>query len=262
MKKVTLTLQNGHRNAMFGNTGTNGEVDLIDKVFFSLAPKLIEKGIEVYYEDDGLWDDDGNFLGLLNGDKDYFIALHFDGAVNPAYEGGFVDDCPKCPNGGIVPCDLQSDQSWKFAQTVADYYFGPMGIRFAPEHRTANSTYYYAFNTTSENTKQFLIEMGTLTNSSDRAKCQDYNKIATLLCQGIVTYLTNNDENYKAYLAGEAAGSNQAQINELRKQLQEAKDAFLKLQQDTSTKLAEKDKQCQLEISRLKQKVKDFANNI
>lgn len=260
MKQVTLTIQNGHRNALHGATGTNGEVDLIDKVYFALAPILIKAGIQVFYEDDGLWDADGNFTGLLNGNKDYFIALHFDGATNPSYDGGFVDDTPD---------DLVKEQSWKLAGMVADYYFGPMGIRFAPEHRTVNSTDYYAFYATGTNTKQFLIELGTLTNPSDKAKCQDYGKIATLLAKGIVSYLTQFDTTYQAYLQGQPSPTptpipvpDTTEIDSLRKQLQASKDAFTKLQQTTDEQLANRDRDCQALLQDKKVKIKSFVDNV
>lgn len=252
MRKVTFTIQNAHRNSVTGQTGTNGEVDLIDKVFFSLAPKLIAKGIEVYYEDDGLWDSEGNFVGLLNGDKDYFLSLHFDGSVNPAANGGTID-------AGDVGSPTV-DKDWKFMQTIADYYFSPMGIRFTG-NRTDNTKYYYAFYATGTNTVQGLIELGTLTNADDRSKCQNYDKIATLLAQGIITYLEKNDPNYQSTTPPTPPVNCDAQIKDISKQLEEQKTRFAKLQLDTSKQLADKDLECQQKISRLKQEIVSFINN-
>lgn len=254
MRKVTFTIQNAHRNSVTGQTGTSGEVDLLDKVYFSLAPKLIEKGIEVYYEDDGLWDSEGNFVGLLNGDKDYFLALHLDGSVNPSANGGMID-------AGDVGSPTV-DKDWKFIQTIADYYFGPMGIRFKGEAgRTDNTKYYYAFYATGTNTVQGLIELGTLTNQSDREKCQDYGKIATLLAQGIIAYLTQYDKNYQDYLASQQTESCETTLAKLRIELAQQKEKLGKLQQETSKQLADKETECQLKISRLKQDIVSFINN-
>ena len=173
MSRIKLCLQNAHRNATGGQTGTGGEVDLIDKVYYAIKLIIDSKysdSIELSYDD----------ATVRNGTTaDGFIALHFDGSTNLDYNGGFVDDSPY---------DLVAAESWRFAQIVADNYFSAMGIEFMPNHRTNNSTYYYAFNFTGSNTKQFLIELGTLTNVSDKAKLQDYNKIAQLLMNGIVSY--------------------------------------------------------------------------
>lgn len=245
MIKPTITIQNGHRNTTTGQTGTAGEVELIDKVFYALSPKLIEKGVVVYYDD----------ATIKNGkNTDYFIALHFDGATNPAYNGGFVD---------CNPDSITVDKDWKFAQTIAYYYFSAMGIRFAPEHRTANSTYYYGFNFTGENTIQTIIELGTLTNKDDNAKLGDVNKIATLLCEGIVAYLTKYDKNYQDYLAGQGAGQNQTTIDGLRQQLQEANKKIETLTNEKK-QLAKEKEECQktsdtlLErLNRIKVYVKD-----
>lgn len=258
MRKVTFTIQNGHRNSVTGQTGTNGEVDLLDKIFYSLAPKLIEKGVEVYYEDDGLWDNEGNFVGLLNGDKDYFLAIHLDGSVNQNADGGMIDA------GDVGSPTVVKD--WKFMQTIADYYFGPMGIRFKGEAgRTDNTKHYYAFYATGANTIQGLIELGTLTNPSDRAKCQDYNKIATLLAQGIIAYLTQNDTNYQEYLKGQTPPTPpvdcEAKIKVIRDELEEQKKRIEKLRLDTSKQLSDKDLECQQKISRLKQDIVSFINN-
>ena len=251
MKQPSITIQNGHRHTTTGQTGTAGEVDLIDKVFYELSPLLIKAGVVVYYDD----------ANVINGQNtDYFIALHFDGATNPSYKGGFIDDAPKCPNNGVTPCDNSSDASWKFAQKIADYYFSAMGIDFVPGHRTVNSTYYYAFNYTGEKTLQFIIELGTLTNPDDRGKLQDYKKIATLLSQGIIAYLTENDLNYKQYLASQAIGTDKAEIERLRIELQAQKDSYTKLQQTTTKQLADKDTECQSYKSRL-QDIKTYVAN-
>lgn len=243
MNKVTLTLQNAHRNAPNGQTGTGGEMELVDKVFYAMRDELINKGIELYYDD----------ATVINGAKtDYFIALHFDGSTNPAYHGGFVDDSPY---------DQVAAQSWKLAQMVADRYFGPMGIEFVPGHRTVKSTYYYAFNQTGANTKQFLIELGTLTNPDDRAKCQDFNKIARLLNEGIFAYLSQYDDNYKAYLAGQTTISNQAEIDILKKEVQAQKESYSKLQEETKRALSVKDRECQDKIQALKAKIKSFIES-
>lgn len=196
MKKVTLCIQNGHRNVSNGETGTAGEVELIDKVFYAVKDRIIAAGIELYYDDAKL----ANTKRLGN-ELNYFIALHFDGSTNKDYNGGFIDDAPQCPNAGITPCDMNSVASWKFAQAVADAYFIPMGIKYTDSHRTKDSTYYNAFNETGSDTKQFIIELGTLTNESDRAKLQNVGKIAELLFNGIIAYLSQNDQTYKDYIS-------------------------------------------------------------
>lgn len=184
MAKIKLTIQNGHRNVTSGATGTSNrvlvdsgqmpppvinEVDLVDKVYYAFKEIVdleYSNSIELSYDDKDV--NNGQYA-------DYFMALHFDGSTNPAYNGGFVDDSPD---------DLVSDQSWAFAQKVADYYFSAMGIEFMPSHRTVNSTYYYAFNYTGANTKQFIIELGTMTNLGDMQKLTDYKKIGKLLFEG------------------------------------------------------------------------------
>ena len=262
MKQVNIVINNGHRNAANGATGTTGEVDLIDKVFGALSPLLIKAGLQVYYDDANLTNTKSLGDNLM-----YFVAPHFDGSTNPSYNGGFIDDCPACPNGGVTPCDNSSVQSWKFAQTVADNYFIPMGIAFAP-HSTNDSKYYYAFNYTGANTKQFIIELGTLTNQSDHDKCQDYGKIATLLTKGIVSYLTQFDTTYQAYLQGQPAPTPspspvnyQAQIDSLTTQLAQQKKSLADLQQTTVTQLAAKDADCLSKLQALKDKIKTFVSS-
>jgi hypothetical protein len=257
MKKVSLTLQNAHRNALFGMIGTAGEVDLIDKVFYAMRDPLINAGIDLYYEDDGIWDErTGNFIGLLNGDKDYFISLHFDGSTNKDYNGGFIDNSPY---------DLVANDSWKFAQTVADHYFSSMGIAFRPEHRTNNSTYFYAFNVTGQNTKQFLIELGTLTNPSDRTKLQDHQKIAKLLVEGILAYLKENDPIYKDYIKNLEQQSYDGVMEQLRKELSTLKQQVIDTQKDTESKLAIKELECQQLrelLKKIKQSLLEVASKI
>lgn len=225
MSSVSITIQNAHRNALHGAIGTKGEVDLIDEVYYKLAPILIANGVVVYYEDDGLWDTQGNFIGLLNGDKDYFLSLHFDGSVNKNVSGGFVD-------AGEMPSNTK-EKDWKFAQTIADYYFGPMGIVFRGNAgRTDNTRYYYAFYATGDNTVQALIELATLTNDADFAKCQDTGKIARLLAEGILAYLKANDPRYQGPATLPSPGGNQAEIDGLRQQLEAQKVAQDKLAGD------------------------------
>lgn len=253
MKKVTLCIQNGHRNTTTGATGTSDkilvdagvisgpvtyEVDLIDKVFYALRDKLISAGIELYYDDANL--ENTKRLGeALN----YFIALHFDGSVNRDYNGGFIDDAPQCPNGGIMPCDMDASGSWKFAQVVADHYFSSMGIAYADSHRTKNSTYYYAFNETGEKTKQFIIELGTLTNASDRAKLFNVGKIAELLFNGIIAYLSQYDKTYQEYVS--ANQPKPPTVDPVTACKQEYEQKIVKLQQEFDKKLSDELKKCQ-----------------
>lgn len=253
MKQVNIVISNGHMNPGNGQTGTSGERDLIEKVYYALAPLLIKAGLVVYYDDANLTN-----IKSLGDNLMYAIFPHFDGSTNPTYNGGFVDDSPT---------DAVATESWKLAGVVADSYFGPMGIRFAPEHRTINSTQYYAFNYTGANTKQFLIELGTLTNVDDRAKCQDFNKIATLLARGIIQYLTFNDATYKAWLGGQTPPvpvpppiPDTAQIDELRKQLQTQKDLVVTITKEKN-QLAADFTECQrLNTSMLERltKIKTF----
>jgi len=246
MKKPSLTIGIGHDNAPNGQTGTAGELDLLKKVYFALAPLLQKAGIVVYYDD----------ANVKNGAfTDYCIFPHFDGSTNSNYDGGFVD---------ASPTSYTKDKDWQMAQFIADHYFSAMGIRFVPEHRTNNSTLYYGFNYTGQNTITFLIELGTLTNPSDKAKCQDYGKIANLLHQGIIGYLSQYDENYKAYIAGQATISNQTQIDELRQQLQEQTELVKDLQ-TKNKQLAEDLSKCQQTgqaLSERLNKIKIFVSAI
>lgn len=242
MIKPTLCIQTGHQNNPYGATGTAGELDLVKKVFSELAPLLIKRGIVVYYDDYTC----SNIKRLGDG-LHYMIALHFDGSTNTSYNGGLIDVPPQCPNNGITPCDMHADESWKFAKKVADYYFNPMGIALRQEHRTKDTTYYEAFNYTGEKTKQFIIELGTLTNAGDRSKLQDFGKIARLLSEGILAYLSEFDANYKEYLAQNQAEQTSTEANELRKQL-EAKNKLVKNLQTENKQLADEYKECQIQL--------------
>ena len=226
--KLKIVIHNGHKNITNGQTGTSGELDLIDKVYYALSPLLIKAGLEVYYDD---------AKSLNSSNMDYFIAPHFDGATNPSYDGGFVD---------CNPDSYTKEKDWKFAQVIADYYFNPMGIRFAPEHRTANSTYYYGFNYTGENTVQTIIELGTLTNVHDRAICQDYNKIARLLADGIIAYLKAEDPRYEVPTVPTPPVDYQAQINGLRQDLEKVKKEYSDYQIKTQKELADLNTKCQV----------------
>lgn len=254
MKKLKLGIQIGHdvaalpaNSPLKGGTGTAGELDLLKKLYFAIKEIIDARYsdiIELYY-------DDARCLNAAG--MDYYFCPHFDGAVNKDYNGGFVDCNPE---------SLTVDKDWEFAQTLADNYFGPMGIKFAPEHRTVNSTYYYGFNFTGDKTVQTIMELGTLTNDSDRAKCQDYRKIAQFIVNGLIAFFTKADPNYQEYLKGQAALTCEATLVIVRKQLQEAKDALTKLQQDTNVQLADKDKECQQKLQDIKEKVKKFAGEL
>jgi hypothetical protein len=254
MVRIKLTIQNGHRNAANGQTGTSGEMDLIDKVYYAIKSIIDSKYsqiIELSYDD----------ATVKNGETaDYFLAPHFDGSTNTSYNGGFVDCSPE---------SLTKDQDWQFAQMIADYYFGPMGITFAPSHRTANSTYYYAFNSTGEKTIQTIIELGTLTNADDKVKCQDYNKIARLLMEGIIAYLTKYDATYQAFIKNSTTTPTQTptdslqQENEsLKKQVEDLKKINETLQTKTTQQLADKDIECQKRLSDVKQKIINYITSV
>lgn len=251
---ITLTIQNGHRNAPNGQTGTSGEVDLIDKVFYAIKTiidKTYSNSITLSYDD----------ATVKNGaTADCFIALHFDGAVNPSYDGGFIDDSPT---------DQMAVESWKLAQTVADNYFNAMGIRFAPEHRTGNSTNYYAFNFTGAKTLQFIIELGTLTNAADKAKLQDVGKIARLLMNGIAAYykLSSN-----ASPIGQPPTSPNVPYIVIKQQLDVANQGLAKAQADykdlqveSAKLLADKEQfrqELQNKLQAIKLKLLDIVNSI
>lgn len=244
MSKITLCIANSHRNSPNGQTGTNGELVLIDKVFSELSPLLIKAGIEVYYDDAGMVN-----INRLGDNLFYAIFLHFDGATNPDYNGGFVDASPE---------SYTETKDWKIAQMVADSYFNNMGIRFAPEHRTINSTYFYGFNEAAKNTVTFLIELGTLTNVHDRAICQDYNKIARLLCDGIVAYLKKEDPRYQVPTIPTPSVDYQAQINSLRQELEKTKKEYADFQIKTQGELALLNTKCQ----QWEDKYNTLVNNI
>jgi len=243
MNRIKLTIQNGHFNAPNGQTGTSGELNLIQKVFYAIK-SIIDKDyadkIELSYDD----------ANVKNGAfADYFIALHFDGATNSNYDGGFVD---------CNPDSFTKDKDWDFARTIADYYFNPMGIRFAPEHRTANSTYYYGFNYTGENTVQTIIELGTLTNSHDRGICQDYNKIARLLCQGIVAYLKEKDPRYTVPTVPTPTVDYKAQADSLRAELEKTKKEYADFQVKSASMIADLTSKCQSWESKFNTLVKNI----
>jgi len=221
MNKIKLTLQNGHMNASGGQTGTGGELELIQKVYYAIKTIIDSQysdKIELSYDD----------ATVKNGKlADYFIALHFDGSTNPNYNGGLVD-------AGTLP-SATKDQDWAFATKVADYYFNPMGIRFAQEHRTINTNQYYAFNDTGENTKQFLIELGTLTNADDKVKCQDFNKIAKLLVEGMVAYFKSKEAIFSAPSTPTPPVADTTKIDGFHKQLQEQKKLVENLTNEKKT---------------------------
>ena len=247
MTKTTLVLQNGNDNNALGQTGTAGEVVLIRKVFGAIAPLLTSKGIELYYDDYYCLN-----TKKLGDNLSYFISIHFDGSTNPNYDGGLVD---------CSPTSLTVKDDWKLAQTVADRYFIPMGIRLAQEHRNANTSQYYAFNFTAEKTKQFIIELGTLTNQVDRAKLQDFKKIARLLAEGVLAYLSEFDANYKEYLAGNQAQQTTTEIDELREQLK-AKSKLVEDLQTEKKQLASKYSECQTQLKAVIERlnsIKDFV---
>jgi len=247
MTKLKICIQVGHDTAALptGNpskaqTGTSGELDLQKKVYFALAPLLQKAGLEVYY-------DDARCLNAPN--MDYYLCPHFDGSTNPAYDGGFVD---------CNPDSFTKDKDWEFARIISDNYFSPMGIRFAPEHRTANSTYYYGFNYTGENTVQTIIELGTLTNSHDRGICQDYNKIARLLCQGIVAYLKEKDPRYTVPTVPTPTVDYKAQADSLRAELEKTKKEYADFQVKSASMIADLTSKCQSWESKFNTLVKNI----
>lgn len=246
MPKIKLDIQNGHMNSPNGQTGTNGELALINALFYEIK-KIIDSQ---YSESIALYYDDASCTNAPN--MDYFIATHFDGSLNPSYSGGFVD---------CNPDSYTKDKDWEFARIIADNYFVPMGIQFQPTHRTANSTYYYGFNYTGENTIQTLIELGTLTNVDDRNKCQDIGKIARLLVKGIVAYMEKYDPRFKPTAPQPPPVSCETRLAELGKQLEEQKNLYTKLQDSSKKELALKQEECQTLKSRL-DKIKSLIAEI
>ena len=247
MAKIKLCIQNGHAGTTNGQTGTNGELTLVDKVFYDIK-KIIDSQ---YSSSIALYYDDAKCLNAPN--MDYYLPVHFDGSTDMNYEGGFVD---------CSPDSFTEEKDWEFARIIADNYFNEMNIKFVPGHRTVNSTYYYAFNLTGENTVQTIIECGTLTNPSDRAKCQDTGKIARLLVKGIVAYLKQYDPRF----TGETIPtppvtppvSCETRLAELGKQLEEQKKSFTDIQESLKKQLADKSSECESYKSRLT-KIKSFV---
>jgi hypothetical protein len=211
IKKIKLTIQNGHRNVTNGQTGTSGvtsngtkinEVDLIDQIYFKIkqridADKFLSSVIQLAYDD----------TNIRNGvDSDYFVALHADGSKNTEARGGFVDDNPN---------DKVYELSMKFAKTVADNYFSKIGIPYV-NGQTPNTTFYYAFDETGLNTKQFIIEMGFMSNKEDLDRMSDVEKVASLLLEGMLIYFEQYDETYRyAKNNQHSDGDKDAQIAEL-----------------------------------------------
>jgi len=242
MAKVTLTIHNGHRNAQNGQTGTSGktsdgrkytEVQLMDDIYAAMKPRLILAGVDVYYDD----------ADIKSGKvTDYFIALHADGNANNAdIRGGFVDDSPT---------DMVATESWKFAQAVADAYFPKIGIPFVPSHSTNNSRYYYAFSLTGANTKQFIIELGTMTNLEDMDKLADVPYVASLLVDGILNYLRQNEPNYKP------DPQPPANTTDKDKQIEDLKKRIVDIQKENSEKLAKAEIDCQSRLQAFKDLVR------
>lgn len=255
MNKIKLTIQNGHRNATGGATGTSGrtssgkkinEVDWIDSVYYEIKKKIdlnqkLSSRIELSYDD----------AKIKNGvNADYFIAIHGDGSTNPSYDGGFVDDAPDDPVGA---------ESWAFARKVADYYFNPMGIRFAPEHRTANSTYYYAFSQTGTKTKQFIIECGSMTNVSDMDKMANISKAADSILGGIIAYLKEKEPIFKDY---ESIPPSNTTGDDKDKQIADLKQQLDTLQKETDIKIAKVQSDCQAKIQDMKKNIINYVEKI
>lgn len=249
MRKTSLVIQNGHRNALNGQTGTSGylvngekmyEVDYIDRVFYAMRDRLISAGIELYYDD----------AKIDLKDKDYFVAIHLDGSANKDSRGGFVDDTPD---------DAVYKQSMQFAKYVADNYFPKIGIPYV-NHQSPNSTYYYAFNETSENTKQFLIELGTMTNKDDMERLSDINLVASLLSDAIISYFTLYDTNYQEYIKSIQSQSpgptdQSAIIEDLKRQLK-------RLQNETNDQLARMRVDCDRRLQEYKNETVKFVQSL
>ena len=199
-KKIKLTIHNGHRNAPNGQTGGSGvastgvqinEVDLIDQIYYKIkaridADKFLSSVITLAYDD----------AYVRNGaDSDYFVALHVDGASDPTARGGFIDNDTN---------DQVYDQSFKFGKSVADSFFPNIGIPYV-NRQTPNTSKYYAFQYTGVQTKQFIIELGFISNREDLDKLIQYDIVADLILQGMKSYWEAYDETYR-YMKSQITG--------------------------------------------------------
>ena len=261
MNRIKLTIHNGHRNAQNGQTGTSGilpngtkiyEVDLIDSIFYKIK-EIIDRSsylssrIELSYDD----------ATIKNGARaDYFVALHIDGSSDPTKRGGFVDNHPN---------DYVYDKSMAFAKKVADTYFPQIDIPYI-NGQTQNTTYYYAFVITGLNTKQFIIELGRMTNSEDLNRLVNVETVGQLLVDGMVRYFEENEEIFKSIPGNNTTGGlteeKKKVINERITRIQEQSElilakqdeALIKALQDTKALIA-------FEIKQLLEEIKKIVNS-
>lgn len=253
MNPVKLCIQNGHRNVQNGQTGTSGitssgvklsEVDFIDKVYYAIKSIIdgntsFSSKIQLSYDD----------ASVVNGQTaDYFIAIHADGATNSLYDGGFVDNSPD---------DQVSALSWAFATEVANNYFSLIGIRFVPEHRTSNSTYYYAFNLTGAKTKQFIIECGAMTNMHDMDILINTQKVGELIWNGILSYFGKVESLFQSTppppptqpsTATDPCADLKQQLNDATKAIVTLNTNYANLQIEKDQELADQEKLCQQKL--------------
>lgn len=142
---AVIALQRGHCFRKTGATGTYKEQEFAAGVGAITADLLRQRGHHVY---------------LLTADEpvpgaDVFVALHTDGATNPARRGASVG-YPSAEGGRLA-------RAWKAAHQLHGYPGG-----FLPDNYTDALRGYYGFGRSSARW-EFLAEHGTTTNPDDVA---------------------------------------------------------------------------------------------
>lgn len=240
-----ICLQAGHYGRTTGVIGTAGEQELNWRITLALSSLLQSKGFVIQIV--GADPPDSQ----IKTDFDLFLALHGD------------MDTPT--NGGCIASgDKSVDDSWETSATIKNTiestYFAESGIADRPNKVTLNMTEYYMWSRLTPKTPCVILEMGEVKDPHDSVILADTNRVAVAIAKGICKAF---NVDYEPIPVPTPTLPPQADpCADIKKQLNEAKNALYTAQKSYSESLAAKDAECQQKITGLKNSIVNYIGTL
>jgi len=253
MKKVLIII--GHQNIKFnsivslrGNTGTEGEQKINLDVGNLVSSMCRERGINVIQTDANANDD----KSITSVDFDLALALHCDMDVKGDQGGGMC-------GSGDPSVDLSWQESLRIKKVFDEVYFPEVKI-VNKKIVTDGMKFYYMWKYLSNKTPCVLLEMGQAKDSHDSILLGNTKLIATGIVKSICKAL---NVSYEIILPTISDTTDyKAENVQLKKELQDTKNALSKRILDFPYSLADVKDKCQGEKTSYKNKIINFINSL
>jgi len=238
-----IVIQAGHINCQNNidvgirkSTGAPGEQELTKRVADMTSSMLRDRGFAVIQTDANANSD----KSITEKDFDLFLALHGDADAANDQGGGMIGSGDKLVDHSWV-------RSAEIASIMKGVYFKESGI-VDKNFVTTGMTKYYMWKYLTAKTPCVLLEMGQVQDSHDKVLLADTYLIASSIVRAICKVFGVLYD-----LPDTTPVVDTPQVTQLKKDLQEAKDALANAKVDFARKIADKENECQKYIDILKQ---------